>query len=68
MNPFEEIVSLNLPAAILADIEKRITDWLASGGKDDDLYIEQQLRYARNVSTAIENKRNGDRKLNQINL
>ncbi len=56
MNLFEEIVSLNLPAVIVMDIEKRITDWLASGGKEDDPYIMQQLRYARNVSAARKSK------------
>lgn len=36
-----------LPAIILTDIDKRIGDWLACGGKEDDPYIEQQLRYAK---------------------
>lgn len=34
------------PTPVLEDINKRIGDWLASGGKEDDPYIEQQLRYA----------------------
>ena len=29
------------------DIEKRITDWLASGGKETDPYIKQQVEYAK---------------------
>ena len=32
---------------ILEDVHRRIGDWLASGGKEDDPYIEQQLRYAK---------------------
>nr|WP_187354096.1 DUF6877 family protein [Brevibacillus laterosporus] len=35
-----------LPLAVLEDIDKRIGDWLATGGKEDDPYIQQQLRFA----------------------
>jgi hypothetical protein len=35
-----------LPIAALTDIDKRITDWLASGGNIEDGYIKQQFRYA----------------------
>ncbi|MFL2133035.1 DUF6877 family protein [Desemzia sp. FAM 23990] len=35
---------------VLADINQRINDWLASGGKDDDPYIMQQVRFAENVA------------------
>ena len=31
---------------VLKDINKRMTDWIASGGKEDDPYIKQQLRFA----------------------
>ncbi len=50
-NPMEEIAELahQLPTWVLQGIDKRTTDWLASGGKVDDPYIEQQLRFARNV-------------------
>ncbi|MCM6930309.1 hypothetical protein NE261_00555 [Enterococcus italicus] len=37
---------------VLMDVDKRITDWRASGGGDHDAYIEQQVRYAENVAKA----------------
>lgn len=48
-NPLEEIGSIanELPLIVLQDINQRIGDWLAAGGKDDDPYIEQQLRFAK---------------------
>lgn len=48
-NPLEEITSIahQLPTPVLSDINKRIGDWLASGGKETDPYIEQQLRFAK---------------------
>lgn len=49
MSPMEELISIasKLPAEVLVDVHKRITDWLASGGKETDPYIEQQVRYAK---------------------
>ncbi len=49
MNAMEELnkIADKLPVVILEDVHRRIWDWLASGGKEDDPYIEQQLRYAR---------------------
>lgn len=38
-----------LPAPVIQDIDKRISDWLASGGSIEDSYIKQQYRYAENV-------------------
>ncbi|QEK11676.1 hypothetical protein FQB35_04480 [Crassaminicella thermophila] len=35
-----------LPQSVVEDINRRITDWLASGGNIDDDYIQQQFRYA----------------------
>lgn len=37
---------------VLTDVDKRITDWRATGGGDHDAYIEQQVRYAENVAKA----------------
>ncbi|MGM0776947.1 MAG: DUF6877 family protein [Bacillota bacterium] len=49
MNPLEEInkIAHKLPLEVLTDINQRIGDWLAGGGKEDDPYIEQQLRFAK---------------------
>ncbi|WP_367620551.1 DUF6877 family protein [Paenibacillus sp. 11B] len=49
MNPMQEItlISHRLPTIVLNDINRRIGDWLASGGNETDPYIEQQLRFAR---------------------
>lgn len=48
-NPLDEInkIAHQLPLLVLKDINQRIGDWLATGGNDDDPYIEQQLRFAR---------------------
>lgn len=37
-----------IPVKILDDIDKRITDWLSSGGTMEDPYIMQQYRFAEN--------------------
>ena len=49
MNPLQQIINISheLPFGVLQDINQRIGDWLAMGGKDDDPYIEQQLRFAK---------------------
>lgn len=48
-SPLHEILMIadQMPAEVLKDINRRIGDWLASGGKETDEYIEQQLRFAR---------------------
>lgn len=69
MNYQERIsAALNrLPADVAievgSDIDKRVTDWLAAGGKEDDGYIMQQVIYAEsaaNVYTRKEQGCNGD--------
>lgn len=35
---------------VLTDVDKRISDWLMSGGKPNALYIQQQVNYAKNIS------------------
>ncbi|MEV2911571.1 DUF6877 family protein [Paenibacillus larvae] len=48
-NPLREIlkISVKLPSVVLRDIDQRIGDWLAMGGRSTDSYIEQQLRFAK---------------------
>lgn len=50
INSFEDVVAANLPISVIEDINKRTTDWLASGGKITDDYIKQQFRYAERVA------------------
>lgn len=45
-----EGVPNDISIKVLADVNQRINDWLASGGKDDDPYIQQQVRFAENVA------------------
>lgn len=42
-------VSHLLPIHALEDINKRISDWLSSGGNPEDNYIQNQYRYAENI-------------------
>jgi hypothetical protein len=52
MEPMRELnkIAHHLPIPVLQDIDKRITDWLASGGTENDPYIEQQLRFAKHFT------------------
>lgn len=58
MNPIERINELadKIPVIALEDIKNRISDWMASGGKETDPYIHQQLRYAENIVAQQEEK------------
>ncbi|QDY21945.1 hypothetical protein CGQ39_13585 [Clostridium botulinum] len=51
INSVEDIVKYSkyIPISALLDIDKRIADWLASGGKEDAPYVKQQFKYAENV-------------------
>jgi hypothetical protein len=51
INTIEELLenTHKIPPAALADIDKRITDWLAAGGSTEDGYIKQQFRFAENI-------------------
>lgn len=48
INTFEDLIKVNLPVEIIKDIDKRVTDWLATGGNEDDPYVRQQFKYAEN--------------------
>lgn len=58
MSALDEINQLShkLPLLVLDDIHKRLTDHASMGGGEDDYYVHQQLRYARNVIASQEKK------------
>lgn len=51
-----------IPIKVLQDVDKRIADWKAAGGKDSDEYIRNQLRYLKRVEKAVNNVMAGKRK------
>jgi len=63
INYAEEIITAlsNVPGEIalifLTDIDKRISDWLASGGKPNARYIQQQVNYAKRISERFGTKK-----------
>lgn len=63
MSPEERILKAtsslprNVGVRVLMDVNQRISDWRVSGGSDEDLYIEQQVRYAENVAEAFKQKK-----------
>jgi len=52
-------IACELPLSVLSDVKQRIGDWLASGGKETDPYIKQQVAYARRVYNAIKGGEKG---------
>lgn len=44
-----------IPINVLQDVDTRISDWRSMGGKDSDLYIQQQLRYLKRVELMTSN-------------
>lgn len=42
----------------LTDIDKRVSDWLASGGAPDAPYIQQQVDYAKRLSQRFGTQKN----------
>ncbi|MGE6602272.1 DUF6877 family protein [Lysinibacillus fusiformis] len=46
-------IAYELPLNVLSDVKQRIGDWLASGGKETDPYIRQQVAYAQKVYAAF---------------
>ncbi|WP_346728904.1 DUF6877 family protein [Lysinibacillus sphaericus] len=55
ISPLYELhqIACELPLNVLSDIKQRIGDWLASGGKEMDPYIKQQVAYAQKVYQAL---------------
>lgn len=54
MNYLDEILKIisKIPAEIQIDVNARIGDWLATGGKETDVYMKQQLTYVKNIIKA----------------
>ena len=42
-----------IPINVLQDVNKRRADWRAAGGKDSDTYIQNQLRYLKQIEKAV---------------
>lgn len=42
---------------VLIDVNKRISDWLASGGDPNARYIQQQVNYAKGISERFGTKK-----------
>lgn len=57
MNYIDRITELapQVPAVVLEDVMNRIKDWVVSGGKEDDPYIEQQLKFVERVAAGVRN-------------
>lgn len=51
-----------IPINVLQDVDKRIADWRAAGGKDNDQYVQQQLRYLKRVEKLCKQSTNQDEK------
>lgn len=45
-----------VPISVSEDVKCRIADWLASGGKPDDPYVQRQLQYIKNVERAVKSE------------
>lgn len=45
INSILDISKYDVPVTVLQDVDKRISDWLSSGGSEEDPYIKQQLKY-----------------------
>ena len=47
-----------IPVPVLQDVKSRISDWLASGGKETDPYIQRQIDYLKSVEEAALEEKN----------
>lgn len=51
-----------IPVSVLQDVDNRIADWRAAGGKDNDQYVQQQLRYLKRVEKLCKQSTNPEEK------
>lgn len=42
-----------IPIAAVEDVKNCVADWLASGGKPEDPYVQRQLQYPKNIEKAV---------------
>lgn len=42
-----------IPIAAVKDVKNRVADWLTSGGKPEDPYIQRQLQYLKDIENAV---------------
>lgn len=54
------VLNYNIPFHITEDVSRRVIDWIASGGNEDDSYIMQQVRYIKNY-LKVTNQIQGDK-------
>ena len=47
-----------IPISVLQDVKHRISDWLASGGKETDPYIQRQIDYLKVVEKSVLDEKN----------
>lgn len=55
ISPLYELhqIACELPLNVLLDVKQRIGDWLASGGKETDPYVRQQVAFAKKVCKTL---------------
>ena len=54
----ETINTKLIPIPVMQDVKYRISDWLASGGKETDPYIQIQINYLKAVEKAALDEKN----------
>lgn len=61
-DPMERLAELAefIPLEAMLDIRSRIADWLIAGGKTNDSYIWQQVRYAENCAKVYQGRKNNE--------
>lgn len=47
-----------IPIPVMQDVKSRISDWLASGGKETDPYVQRQINYLKAVERAELDEKN----------
>lgn len=60
MRKINDLAELQLPLSVWQDIHSRISDWLASGGKESDPYIQRQIEYGFRVYEECKRRNNND--------